>query len=135
MKQIIVMAMIMYSHFVVHMKAGRHFGFILSMQISKQTETHWLVYKRRSNMLKLGINNAILRIIVTNYVPGNRQRTARVEDKSAALIIQIRENKRNLNIFHNCVVLPNRKQHFFWSIWNFNHKANLEKKFYTQPAD
>ena len=34
----IVMAMTMNSHFVVHMKAGRHVGFIPSMQISKQDE-------------------------------------------------------------------------------------------------
>ena len=39
MKQIIVMAMTMNSHFFVHTKAGRHVGFILSMQISKQNET------------------------------------------------------------------------------------------------
>ena len=38
MKQMIVIAVNMNSHFVVHMKAGRHVGFILSMQISKQTE-------------------------------------------------------------------------------------------------
>ena len=38
MKQVIVMAMIMNSHFVVHMKAGSHVGFIPSKQISKQTE-------------------------------------------------------------------------------------------------
>ena len=31
MKQILVMAMIMNSHFVVHTKAGRHVGFILNI--------------------------------------------------------------------------------------------------------
>jgi len=36
MKQMIVMAMIMSSHFVAHMKAGSHFGFIPRMQISKK---------------------------------------------------------------------------------------------------
>jgi len=49
MKQMIVMAMIMSSHFVVHMKAGSHFGFIPRMQISN---------KLKDNNLFTGVNLA-----------------------------------------------------------------------------